>query len=402
MDSIGFDSSFTPSRVSSMKRSAEREMRRRAPKRALGDVSRASDDDGARATSTSTSRRARAAPRFDYVIARSLTVRRDGGVAGVLATCAFNRERSATMDALRMIRARRERRRVDDDGRSLRGDALANVDASEDDDGEEDVEEDDDEFVVAKVPQRGVVFLVRQPRARRTTAIEPTTTTAMTTEATTTETTGVMTTTTETTPATFDAAKRIKRACARARASASAGSRFVEKMYPVSGTFEARDDDGCEIACARVVDDAITRGLTRAKLACAYTRRGRRCEDDEKANAGASEREELLPRVAQAIARACAKRGIDVVVDLKRPNFVVFIEVLCFAGNERVVAVGGLLEDDGVFKVTSARIAPASISALTPKETTPKWMIKKAEREAKELAARRLARVENDVDANEE
>lgn len=302
-----------------VKRAAEAQMRRHAPDDAENvESKRAKTADGG-------------APRFAYAALKSLLAK-GTSARGFIVTCAFNRERSATMDAMRVLAA------------SGSG-ALA----------------------VAKLPCHGVLLLLRQGDEGDE-----------------------------------DAARVASRAVASVRAAPTSGSRFVEKVYPVSGTFAPDDDDGLDEACARVVREAIARGglTSGARFAATYNRRVRpRASEDgqapsdaaAKSGDGASkpyERESLRTRVASSIEKACKASGVDIVVDLKRPNFVVFIEVLATSTSEHVVALGGSIAEDDLYVVKSARIAPVSICALTSKVETPKWMILKEE---KRLAAEKAA-----------
>ncbi|OUS45875.1 hypothetical protein BE221DRAFT_146200 [Ostreococcus tauri] len=105
--------------------------------------------------------------------------------------------------------------------------------------------------------------------------------------------------------------------------------------------------------------------------------------------AGASEdavygRKRITPSVASAIERAFKRvePDVDVTVDLKDPTFVVFVQVFSTRSRDDddarkyVVGVGAYAKEDEAFEVRSRGIFPVSVKALTPKEP-PKWMIKK-------------------------
>jgi hypothetical protein len=311
-----------------VKRAAEAQMRRHAPDDAENvDSKRAKTADGG-------------APRFAYAALKSLLAKGTSS-RGFIVTCAFNREKSATVDAMRVL--------------ATAGSGV---------------------LAVAKLPCHGVLLLLRQGDEGDE-----------------------------------DAARVASRAVASVRAAPTSGSRFVEKIYPCSGTFAPDDDDGLDEACARVVREAIARGglTSGARFAATYNRRVRPREPRSAALGGASEdgkdpsdaaaksgdgaskpyeRDSLRTRVASSIEKACKASGVDIVVDLKRPNFVVFIEVLATSTSEHVVALGGSIAEDDLYVVKSARIAPVSICALTSKVETPKWMIAKEE---KRLAAEKAA-----------
>ena len=65
------------------------------------------------------------------------------------------------------------------------------------------------------------------------------------------------------------------------------------------------------------------------------------------------------------------------------PNVVVFAQIFTAlpSGDEKksyIVAIGAAAKDDGVFEAKAKGVAPASVSALSPRrDDTPKWMLKK-------------------------
>ena len=264
---------------------------------------------------------------------------------GFVVTCAFNREKCATKDAVRVLRT-----------------AASAVSAS-------------GMITVGKLPCRGALLLTLEGSARD-----------------------------------GDAAAIVSRAMEDVRSGRDPGSRFVEKIFPIHATFDAGDAAGLARACARVVERAVARRRETTKdvrFAAVYNRRLENIAepDGDGSEAGASvsdiayARATLTPLVAEATKRAFVEADPDVEfkVDLKTPNFVVFIEVLSLhiagKGKVHIVALGGCLEEDNVFVVKSRAIAPYSVAnALTPKrDETPKWMIKKMEREAAVAAATKAA-----------
>ena len=192
----------------------------------------------------------------------------------------------------------------------------------------------------------------------------------------------------------MDAAATTREAMRLIRSGEIAGSRFLEKMYPIDGAFEAGDEAGTRAACARCVAGARRRSEKargkRASFAVVY----RRLDDgssDVKSGVKASSvedaahgRRRLTPRVAEAVKEAFAAEDAtcEVRVDLKDPDVVVFVEVFCAregdGGDDRVhvVTVGACVREDEVFEVKSRGISPASVSTFW-KAPPPKWMIEK-------------------------
>jgi len=192
----------------------------------------------------------------------------------------------------------------------------------------------------------------------------------------------------------MDAAATTREAMRLIRSGEMAGSRFLEKMYPIDGAFEAGDEAGTRAACARCVAGARRRSEKARGKCVSFAVVYRRLDDgssDVKSGVTASSvedaahgRRRLTPRVAEAVKEAFAAEdaACEVRVDLQDPDVVVFVEVFCAregdGGDDRVyvVAVGACVREDEVFEVKSRGISPASVSTFW-KAPPPKWMIEK-------------------------
>ena len=193
----------------------------------------------------------------------------------------------------------------------------------------------------------------------------------------------------------MDAAATTREAMRMIRSREIPASRFLEKVYPIDGAFEAGDEEGTRAACARCVSGARrrserARGKT-VSFAVVYRRLDDGSSDERDGGANASKIEDaahgrrlMTPRVAAAVKEALAAEdaSCEARVDLKDPDIVVFVEVFCArrgdGGDERayVVTVGACARDDEVFEVKSRGIAPVSVSTFW-KAAPPRWMIEK-------------------------
>jgi hypothetical protein len=332
--------------LTSLRRAAEAQMRRRAPvdlAAAVGDDDDAprqkrikNDDDD---SETETVAAVEDFARYEYAPVDALLTSKDF-TGGFVVTCAFGREKSATADALRMLNAGAE------------GAA---------------------KLKVAKLPCRGALLLLL--RSGGDVSSDSSGATAFNVDA-----TGV-----------------ASKALESVRSGVDRGSRFVEKIYPVNAAFDLEDDARMASACAEItraadvrVDGLFSRGEVR--FAVAYSKRLCNAAVGENEDTpGAHKKSVLVPRVAKAIEDALKKTHPNVAlkVDLKRPDVVFFLEVLTFlvpdGEKKHVVAMSGCAAKDKIFAVKSRGITPESISSfMKPQE--PKWVQKK--RAQKEAAAK--------------
>ena len=324
--------------LTSLRRAAEAQMRRRAPVdlAAGGDADDAprqkrikndADDDSDSETVAADKDFAR----YEYAPVDALLTSKDF-TGGFVVTCAFGREKSATADALRMLNAGAE------------GAA---------------------KLKVAKLPCRGaLLFVLRSGDV----SSDSTASTSV------------------------DATGVASKALESVRSGVDRGSRFVEKIYPVNAAFDLEDDARMASACAEIiraadvrVDGLFSRGEVR--FAVAYSKRLCNAAVGENEDTpGAHKKSVLVPRVARAIEDSLKKThpSVALKVDLKRPDVVFFLEVLTFLvpdgeKKKHVVAMSGCAAEDKIFAVKSRGITPESISSfMKPQE--PKWMQKKREK----------------------
>lgn len=328
--------------LTSLRRAAEAQMRRRAPVdlAAVGDADdaprqkRIKNDDDDSETETVAAEKEDFA-RYEYAPVDALLTSNDFN-GGFVVTCAFGREKSATADALRMLNA------------GAGGAA---------------------KLKVAKLPCRGALLLMLSG--------------------------GGVSSDSGATASDVDATRVASKALESVRSGVDRGSRFVEKIYPVNAAFDLEDDARMVSACAEIiraadarVDGLFSRGEVR--FAVAYSKRLCNAAVGENEDApGAHKKSVLVPRVAKAIEDALKKTHPNVAlkVDLKRPDVVFFLEVLTFLVPEgekkHVVAMSGCAAEDKIFAVKSRGITPESISSfMKPQE--PKWMQKKQQKGAKQ------------------
>jgi len=319
-----------PDALASLRRAAEAQMRRRAP------VDLAAANAGDDADEAPLQKRMKSDvdddaetvaavedfARYEYAPADGLLTS-DEFTGGFVVTCAFGREKSATADALRMLNAAAE------SGARLK---------------------------VAKLPCRGAL-LVMLGVPSGSGAIE-------------------------------DATRMASKALESVRSGVDPGSRFVEKIYPVNAAFDLEDDARMASACAEIIRAADLRvdGLfSREELRFAVAYAKRLCNDAVVSNEdapGAHKKSVLVPRVARAIEDGLKKThpNVTLQVDLKRPDIVVFLEVLTFLVSDgkkkHVVAMSACAAEDKIFVVKSRGTTPESISSFM-KPPEPKWMQKK-------------------------
>ena len=294
---------------------AEAQMRRRAPR------DDADDDDGGDA------KRARGAGefrRFAYATLRATLLERgdgDGAARAVFATRRQSREKSATAALRRML-------------------------------GE------DSAYAPVKLPARGALLMAASGGGSARTATAT-----------------------------------VKRALDDVRGGKDEGSEFLYKMYPIDGAFEVGDEDGMRACVERVVRETRARSEdARSKsiaFAVVYNKRvdstASVSEEDTDASDVAHGRAVMVPKIAKACERAFkdADAECEVSVNLKDPNVVVFAQIFTAlpSGDEKksyIVAIGAAAKDDGVFEAKAKGVAPASVSALSPRrDDAPKWMLKK-------------------------
>ena len=320
--------------LTSLRRAAEAQMRRRAPVdlAGVGDADdaprqkRIKNDDGDETETVAADKEDFA--RYEYAPVDALLTSKDF-TGGFVVTCAFGREKSATADALRMLNA------------GAGGAA---------------------KLKVAKLPCRGALLLMLSG--------------------------GGVSSDSGATASDVDATGVASNALESVRSGVDRGSRFVEKIYPVNAAFDLEDDARMASACAEIiraadvrVDGLFSRGEVR--FAVAYSKRLCNTAVIENEDApGAHKKSVLVPRVARAIEEALKKTypNVALKVDLKRPDVVFFLEVLTFlvpdGEKKHVVAMSGCAAEDKIFAVKSRGITPESISSfIKPQE--PKWMQKK-------------------------
>ena len=266
------------------------------------------------------------------------------GACGFAITCAFNREKSATKEALELIRPHLPEL-PDVAPRGLRLNPV-------------------------KTPGRGFIFIRLSPRPSPN-AAEPTSPKAAAAD--------VASASAAVASAALPAVVALVNAV---RAGERAAPRWVEKIIPVQMTCRP-DETALTAAVARAF--AASEALDEAKrvrVAVSFRNRFRRRADDGKkhgeenaANAGekvsredAYARETVVPAIAAAAEAAVRSAGASASVHLSDPDVVVFAEVVSVpepgGGEGRFaerVALGVVPRRSGVFEVRKKGIVPVSL-----------------------------------------